>query len=953
MPEPGATEFLCDVGPDGEGGASTAHRLSAVTPLPAAKRPSNNWVEASTWVELTFVDGEGTVFPPLRRTQSRTQRGKLEETVENLETLGVDPAGLRVGTVMPGMLPFIQVGTASELGKAVAELTGLSEIVLLSAHAGRAKGRIDGESTKVRKREVEAADSAYGRVRDSLRQVGEGTPVSGLALAVPPPSEDPSIEAVIAALAGKLEALKARALEGAREVLGASFDADDRASRDDLVMNVRPALAEVRQIGRLPSAVRLAALGKLSPEEVAGARAGIAAVVRESASLARLEADLTVASRVRLYARVAAWHAEHPHDRELDGTCMICGSDLDGILDPSTGLPVAHHLLEASGDDAALLSQTIGQWSETTRGALARDLPGPLKAAIAEPLSGHPGDLVRQSLCIELFQGAPFGGVLAALEEATVGACKAELASWPPLAGSGLQAFGFTSSAAEALQTDLRNLELALRFAEWRQAHGALVGAMVNKVVGTGSDPAPSTLAGRLVGLQATVDAAEPLTAALRSCSMLLEDIGKRRTAELRLAAYSRASLALKELTGLGSLAQRQVDSLQSTLAGSAAKWRGRIYSGAFPSTGHELVGTAMGSSGEIDLKVGTNRVTAPAQHVANASALRAALFGFFLAYWEHLVQDRGGLELLVLDDPQELLDEENRERLAVAFLDLRAAGAQLLVTTHDRRFAASVADLGRKDVAVDHRSVHPATAYQPTLRIPVSVATLTACEERLRSHPDDVHAAQEYASECRVFVETRLGELFDSAAHPAWSTPKRAPGLVDHLARLRGLVSRPPGELFRGRAFADVCAEPALADGSAALAILNKAHHRKHEIRPGDVGPVLEDFVRMRKLVERAHEEFPVEAGWRPQPGSARQCGDPPCRQDRPGLLGRDTSRSGGLHERWRSRAHRRCHGRHAFKPVARRQVALLHPLGQPGLPTTPGLGGCRRDGTRRRVRP
>ena len=572
MPEPGATEFLCDVGPDGEGGASTAHRLSAVTPLPAAKRPSNNWVEASTWVELTFVDGEGTVFPPLRRTQSRTQRGKLEETVENLETLGVDPAGLRVGTVMPGMLPFIQVGTASELGKAVAELTGLSEIVLLSAHAGRAKGRIEGESTKARKREVEAADSAYGRVRDSLRQVGEGTPVSGLALAVPPPSADPSIEAVIAALAGKLEALKARALEGAREVLGASFDADDRASRDDLVMNVRPALAEVRQIGRLPSAVRLAALGKLSPEEVAGARAGIAAVVRESASLARLEADLTVASRVRLYARVAAWHAEHPHDRELDGTCMICGSDLDGILDPSTGLPVAHHLLEASGDDAALLSQTIGQWSETTRGALARDLPGPLKAAIAEPLSGHPGDLVRQSLCIELFQGAPFGGVLAALEEATVAACKAELASWPPLAGSELQAFGFTSRAAEALQTDLRNLELALRFAEWRQAHGALVGSMVNKVVGTGSDPAPSTLAGRLVGLQATVDAAEPLTAALRSCSMLLEDIGKRRTAELRLAAYSRASLALKELTGLGSLAQRQVDSLQSTLAGQRRK---------------------------------------------------------------------------------------------------------------------------------------------------------------------------------------------------------------------------------------------------------------------------------------------------------------------------------------------------------------------------------------------
>ena len=380
---------------------------------------------------------------------------------------------------------------------------------------------------------------------------------------------------------------------------------------------------------------------------------------------------------------------------------------------------------------------------------------------------------------------------------------------------------------------------------------------MVTKVIGTGPSPAPSTLSGKLVGLQATVDAAEPLTAALGSCSMLLEDLGKRRVAEARLAAYSRASLALKELMGLGSLAQRQVDSLQSTLAGSAAKWRSRIYSGAFPSTGHELLGTAMSSSGEIELKIGTKGVTAPAQHVANASALRAALFGFFLAYWEHLVRERGGLDLLVLDDPQELLDEENRERLALGFLELRAAGAQILVTTYDRRFAAGVADLARKGVAIDHRSVHPATAYQPTLQVPVSVATLTVHEERLRGDPNDVQAAQDYTSECRVFIETRLGELFDNAAHPAWSTSNRSPALVDHLARLRGLVNRPPGELFRGRAFADVCTDPALADGSATLALLNKAHHRKHEIRPGDVSLVFDDLVRLRKLVERAHEEF------------------------------------------------------------------------------------------------
>ena len=856
MPEPGTTEFLCDVAPVARGDDGTVHRLSAVTPLPTEK-PSSGWVDASTWVELTFVDEAGTILPPLRRTQSRTARGKLEENVTNLDSLGVDPAGLRVGTVMPGMLAFIQVGTASELGRAVAELTGLSDIVLLSGHAGRAKNRIDGESSKARKREIDSADAAYGRVRDAMLQAGGGTAIPDLAMAVPPPSGDPSIEGVIGTLAAKLEAMKATALRDAREVLGAGFNADDRASRDDLVANVRPALGEVRQLGRLPSATRLAALGKLTAEELIDARVRIAAIVREAAALARIEADLTVASRIRLYARVAAWHAEHPHDRELDSSCIVCGSDLEGVLDPTTGLAVAHHMLQAAGDDAALLSQTIGQWSETTRGALARDLPGPLRISLTEPLPDHPGDLVRESLCTELFQAVPFGGVLGSLKPATLAACNAELLSWPALAGDGLPELGGSLPATGSLRSDLRRLDLALRFAAWRQEYGALVVAMVNKVVGTGPDPAPSTLGGKLLGLQATVDAAEPLTAALGSCSTLLGDLARRRAAEARLAAYTRASIALKELMGLGSLAQRQVDSLQSTLAGSAAKWRGRIYSGAFPSTGHELVGTAMGSSGEIDLKIGTGVITAPAQHVANASALKAALFGFFLAYWEHLMRERGGLQLLILDDPQELLDEENRERLALAFVELRAVGAQILVTTYDRRFAASVADLGKKGVAIDHRSVHPATVYQPTLQIPVSVTRLTLREEQLRKDPNDVGASQDYASECRVFIETRLGELFDNATHPAWSTSNHSPALVDHLARLRGLVNRPPGELFRGRAFADVCADPALADGSPTLALLNKAHHRKHEIRPSDVSLVFDHLVRLRKLVERAHEEF------------------------------------------------------------------------------------------------
>jgi hypothetical protein len=54
-----------------------------------------------------------------------------------------------------------------------------------------------------------------------------------------------------------------------------------------------------------------------------------------------------------------------------------------------------------------------------------------------------------------------------------------------------------------------------------------------------------------------------------------------------------------------------------------------------------------MNARGVLELKVGRDGVNAPAQHVSNASALRGALFGFFLAFREHVLAARGGLSLL------------------------------------------------------------------------------------------------------------------------------------------------------------------------------------------------------------------------------------------------------------------------------------------------------------------
>jgi hypothetical protein len=862
-PESGAEEFQCRLDGPAKDDEPTLHRLTPVTPLPdpAVYRPEQEWVAADTWVELSFADETGALLPPIRRTQTRTVRGKLEETLPNLAVLGIDPIALRTGTIMPGLLPFIQIGSASELGRAVAELTGLASLADLAAHAGRAKRRIDGEFVKAKERDIETADEAYNRTRTDLVNQLKAHPAISPTTLPPTPSKDASIEESLRNLVEHFEQAKAKALGAAKSVLGENFDPDDAKARSDLEDNIAPALAEAQQLGRLSSAARLAGLGKLTANDIADVQARLANILLEANVLATLAVDPSRAARTRLYARVAAWVQEHPDDARRDDQCAVCGSDLHDACDPVTGRPVSEHLEEARSRDAALLSQTLKHWAETTLGALKKDLPATLQSELNVDLPDHPSALIRATLIDELFATMPFARVLGNLKSRTAAACDAVIASWPPLPPAIVTALPSGLGDLSALQTAMSRLDRALLFATWRRDNDAAEAAFLVAIIGlmpkAGRETAEGSLISHLMSLDVIVKSAAPITAALSACARLKSDLSIRRTAERRLAAYSKASVAIEEVISLGSLAEQQVEQLRLQLQENAATWRRRIYAGAFPSTEHELVETGMTSEGQLELLVGARGVTAPAQHVANASALRASLFGFYLAFWEYVLRDRGGLKLLILDDPQELLDEENRERLAHAFAHLLEAEAQLIITTNDRRFAGHVATVIRKTTTIDHRSIHPVTPTRATLQTALSVVEIQRRQEAYEADIDDASAAREYASEFRLFLEARLGDLFDDAAYPAWSATNPAPDMVDHLNRLRGLVRTPPSDLFRSRALKNLCDDPALADGASTLALLNKAHHpRKYEIRPKEVAAAAADLIRLRKAADKAHEE-------------------------------------------------------------------------------------------------
>lgn len=874
FPEKADADYECLI--DGVGEVEpTSHKLSPVTPLPdvADFRPDQDWILADTWVELTFADDTGAVLPPVRRSQSRTARGKLTED-SNVHTLGLDPIAMRIGTVMPGLLPLIQVGSESELGRAVSQLTGLSALVDLADHCRRSIARLK-DFTKTKKLESDGADQRYNTAKKDIENLLSEHPSIAPPTAVPAPSHDPAIEGVLQAISDHFEGLKTQAYQSAKSILGEEFDPEDSESKSDLDENVALALAELGRIGKLPALSRLRELGTLNDEEKVNARARINTLRGELRELQSLAENPDTAARTRLYARIASWLTDHPDATRDDDQCVACGGSLIGVVDPVTGKTVKWHLDDAT-KSASLMALTLKQWAQAAVNELTASLPEPLQREMTTSLPGHPTDLLRTALCEELFEASCFGGVLGALQASTSASMDKLLAGRPPVAAS--NTFDMPAGC-EKLGVALNRLEHALNFADWRKTSEAFSKSLFEQVVGKRPKPDESgetlTLTGKLLDLDETVRSAKPLTDALDWCDRLSKAIGNRRAVEKRMAAYAQANDALNEVMQLGELADQQVAALRTTLSTAAADWRQKIYLGAFPTIAHQLVDAPLGRDGELDLLMKAGGVVAPAQHVTNASALRAGLVAFYLAFWHHVMQERGGLRLIILDDPQELLDSENRERLAEAVAALAKGAVQLIVTSYDARFAdALIKSFGVANA--QHREVLPATRLQPTLR---TGPPLVEINVRRIAYEEDVDAeepARRYVDACRVYMEHKLGDLFEDAAFSTWLKKNPHPTLASFTARLRQEVRAAGAQsMFAAGVFKQFVDHKALVDLSPVLILMNKSHHgARHEIRAGDVAPHVDDLDQITRLTEEMWDEC---RRWRRRDSNMEELAAPP----------------------------------------------------------------------------
>ncbi|WP_102958599.1 ATP-binding protein [Mangrovicella endophytica] len=851
QPGPGTAEYPCEVD---RGGTTTKHDSSSVTPMPRATDtlPADGTpLPADTWVEVTFEDEDGELLPPLRRTQTRNARGKLVEEEPDLEGVGLDPVAWRIPTVMPALIPHLAVGGASELGEAVAHLTGLAALVDLSRHAGKAAERAGKRMVKELSDELVEIARRYAEAAGDLDKIVEGSPAmrqwGGLSLAADADARDR-----LAAAGEFFSSLKAAAFENARSVLGEGFDPERKADRDGLEEDVGPAADQVAKFADLPSINRLSSL-KVNETAREDTLALLSELESQARAIDEMAASPDRARRAQLYARVSSWMREHGH---VGDTCPVCIRSLDGVTDPESGVAVGSHLAEAERE---FLAHAVADWVTHWRGALADRLPEVLASESRKSLPASPAELLRMGFVDELFATEGFRGVLSPLRAETAGLVDECLAALPPFVEPARRLLpAAVASQAATLQRTVDAVVRALAFADWRQTYTTAVRSACIAVRGgtEGPDEPSRAIGRRLAALREMVRDAAPLNSAIDVVGRLAKIQATHEAKRNRIVLCERTAAALAELVPLGALAQAQVDLLRERLHGRADHWRRMFFMD--PTTFSPfLADTRMDARGILALQAGRLGVTAPAQHVSNASSLRASILGFFMAFREHVLATRGGLALLCLDDPQELLDNDNKERLARGLSSLAAVGVQILVTTHDRKFARSLVAECRSEDRIKHLSVHPVNANRLTVTLSPAMEEVDRRRQAFDTNPDSARDAQDYASDLRVFIEARLGDLFDNAVHPAHAGPTRAPTLVTLVDRLRTLVASGNDELFTHPVVRRFAEDPALAEGAAPRRILNQSHHDKASIGYADVLSVRSDFHRLRTEVEKVHEQF------------------------------------------------------------------------------------------------
>jgi hypothetical protein len=841
-------------------------KMAGVTPLPPKtvleSLPDLN-IPIDTWVELTLIDEQGKTHVFTRSLARSTRGGRIEETKPALESLRLHPIAFEIGTRMPGLLPHIRLGTQpSDIGRAVAELTGLAPLRDLAIHAGKAREKLLKDLPKDREKEIGQVDENYKREWKALAELCRAhVSIAPQDLSVANPA-NPDSESRLESLRTHFQTLISEAFSGARSILGDSFDESSETKRNALAKDLPVAMSACKPaaLSKYRCSRRLSDLKKLTHEETSRIEQLMTDLAEEGAKLVQIERNPEEANRGRLYARVGEWLRENEYNSDSVSACPVCISALAGRYDPITHLSIAEHLDAHREGSAAYRSLTLARWATDARQRFNDQLPTALRNELGAKMQPDPHRLMSDDLLDELFQEDSFAGPLAALEAAAVDVARQLKAGLPPfLVANGASLPAEIESLDSQLPAIFARTSYAIAAARWRVSHDQECRAMYSGLIGLERVEAPSievrvarSLVDRLTILGQIASSAEPASAALKIVNTLALELRARRGFEATIAQYAVAAAAIGPLLDLGDLVNRQIEALRRHLHAQTEKWKSHLYQAAYGSTlAPRLGATRIGAEGIVTFQSEYGGVQAPAHSIGNASDLRATLVAFLFSFWEYVLSTRGGLSVLILDDPQDLFDPDNRRRLANTLPLLIAKGGRPIVTTNDTDHAARIA----KFPQVDWREMKPVGPGRSIVAIPPNV---TEIDKRRRTFSNDSNKeshdiAREYVASLRIWLEGQFGDFLSPSAKILVGEPSLSMLIEGFRSRSdQGL------EALAGLHCRALARFKELLPGSSTLELLNRSHHKARDaITYGEVESHAPHLRRIQSLVDNAHAEL------------------------------------------------------------------------------------------------
>lgn len=851
-----------------DGGRESGFKLPPVVPIPSGADLDalDDKPRIDTWARLTFHEEASGQKCVVRRTLTVGAQGKIGMAVTGLEELELPDLAVEVGTLIPGIAAHMRFDDKTTLTNAIAQLTGLKPLEDLGRRSARMVKRLRQDVKGDTERQAAARLSDFKSKRQNILDAWTVRSDLGDPAALIAPDEDTEQGACrksITDTRADLERTRQELGSRAESVLGQASQLATRDGADTLSQRLAKASEGLKgsELNVLPSIGTIRNLRAVSNEDIEVAEALIAEMAARAKAVSERLRNKREAARWQLYTRVAAWHREHHNGAGFE-TCPVCGTDLnevppDALLDKD--VKEALLLCGEADSDAAKGAE---DWERDAAREFLDKLPESLRRFADEAPSPGLLQIYRNAFVDELLADSHFGGALQLLKQnvETVWELATTENPLPPVPETDPAIWPDEFQNGTLVGRGV-NVEQAIRLAKHRKTGATAIKGMVERYIGRAGTPEGKEPEAAEAGVEASLLPLCNQVEALRLCVTnskpilsLLEQLDGLETvrkgcAELnnRLERIGKAADAMEAFADFENLVSQQVSGLVNALDRGTQSWLERIYSSHYHG-GPAYSGFNAAEEKGLGLRAGIGDMRVPAYKIMNAAQLRACVWAFVFSLWEHVRSKVGGIDCILLDDPQNQFDPINAENLAAAIPVMPEHGMRPVVTSSDHRFLAGIRDkLPRRATG--------SPSWQALVMNPVSSSRLTAGvgpdgEEivELRkdwlADRDNEDKARKFVSMVRIYVENRLWGLL--ATDPM---VRCKPTLADLLQSLRSAHNN--GERpFDEVPFMALLSHASFRDAAPFVQLINKAHHRPQDLTPNDAKQVDDAFNEIEQLM-------------------------------------------------------------------------------------------------------